>query len=336
MAGEEFQPQFHPAGFDNDLRPVLDDVRAGRWRSMQDLLGRSTTDWAVRTARSQVLAAAAAQGDAVEAWTQESRHHNAVMMGARVAVQRALTAHRAQSVRRRDVHRLEDEARAACGAAIRCWPEDPVPWVDLLALAQIDAAEVRLRRPEHRAAPWEQLLPVGPWGLLAEVYQRDPYNREAWHRMLQALEAYRQNTSDFGRWVSSWAPKGSPLAAVPLYVYANRFQAQRARGQLTTLYWTTDPVPFYAERALTQWFSYARKAGTWSALDLNYLAQSLYSGGFTQGVAEVFTAIGSSVTPAPWKYVADHPERWEEQFLHARRRYLPAPQDRHQYAGRRR
>lgn len=332
MASEEFQPHFHPAGFDTELRLVLDDVRAGRWRSMQDLLS-GTTDWAARTARSQVLAAAAAQGDAVEAWVQEAPDHNAVMMNARVAVQRALNAHRAQHVRRRDAHRLEAEARTACGAAIRRWPEDPVPWVDLLALAQVDTADVRLRRPEHRRRPWEQLLPVGPWGLLSEVYKRDPLNREAWHRMLQALEAYGQNTSDFGRWVSSWAPEGSSLAVIPLYVYVNRFQERRARGELTSLYWISDPVPFYTQRALTHWFADAQ-TGSWSALDLNYLAQALHSGGFTLGVADVFGAIGSSATPAPWKYVADDPGRWQEEFVRARLRYLSTPVADHGRAGR--
>jgi len=87
-----FQPQFHPAGFDSALRVVLDDVRAGRWRSMKALLETCAT-WGLRTSRSQVLAAAAANGVAVEAWLQEDPHVNAVMMQARVVVERALNAH---------------------------------------------------------------------------------------------------------------------------------------------------------------------------------------------------------------------------------------------------
>ena len=107
---KELQPQFHPAGFDDALRPVLEDVRAGRWRSMRDLLEDCPT-WGRRTSRSQVLAAAAADGDAVEAWLQEEPHFNAVMMQARVSVERALNARRAGQ---RDVGSLTDRARAAC------------------------------------------------------------------------------------------------------------------------------------------------------------------------------------------------------------------------------
>ncbi|MEW1719746.1 hypothetical protein [Streptomyces sp. NPDC093109] len=322
----EGEVRYHPAGFDAELGPVLDDVRAGRWRSMRELLGDNPS-WASRTARSQVLAAAAAQGDTVEAWCQEEPHHNAVMMRARVAVQRALNAHRAG--RRDDTAGLEDRARMACAAAVRRWPADPVPWVSLLALAQVDTGE-RHRRPEHRAKPWEQLLPYGPWGLLHEVRRRDPLNREAWHRMLQALQAYGEHTSDFVRWVSSWAPEGSALAVLPLYVYADLFRSRQARGEITTLYWTSDPVPYYTRSALDRWFAHA-DPGSWSALDLNYLAQALCSGGFAEG-AEVFSAIGDRPTPAPWKYVAPVPERWEESFLIARGHYLPHVVDRPTHA----
>lgn len=145
------QPQFHPAGFDDALRTALEDLRAGRWRSTSELL-RNCRTWGVRTARSQVLAAAvvAAHGDAVEAWLQEEPSADALMMRARVRVQEALGAHRAGE---RGVGLLVDRARSACGEAVRYGPADPVPWVCLLALAQLDWPEARQRRPEHRAQP---------------------------------------------------------------------------------------------------------------------------------------------------------------------------------------
>ncbi|MDL5206276.1 hypothetical protein [Streptomyces sp. ALI-76-A] len=46
-ASRQFQPRFHPAGFDDGLRAVLEDVRAGRWRSMRDLL-ETCDSWAPR------------------------------------------------------------------------------------------------------------------------------------------------------------------------------------------------------------------------------------------------------------------------------------------------
>ncbi|MCX5261791.1 hypothetical protein OOK27_48025 [Streptomyces canus] len=328
---KELQPQFHPAGFDDALRPVLEDVRAGRWRSMRDLLEDCPT-WGRRTSRSQVLAAAAADGDAVEAWLQEEPHFNAVMMQARVSVERALNARRAGQ---RDVGSLTDRARAACWEAARGWPADPVPWVGLLTLAQLDSADVRQRRPEHRMHPWEYMLPYGPWGLLREVQQRDPGNREAWHRMLQALQAYRENAHDFVRWVQTWAPKGSPLVVLPLQLYAEHYGEQRARGSLTPLYWTRDPVSHYTRRALEWWFNHADPT-EWSPVDLNHLAQALHSGGFPEGTGEVFEAIGPFATPAPWRYVADKPERWLEEFERSRRRYLPDSFEGPLYAGRRR
>ncbi|MFC4463973.1 hypothetical protein ACFPH6_05245 [Streptomyces xiangluensis] len=313
----DFRVRFHPAGFDDELRVVLEDVRAGRWRSMRDLLA-TTDSWTVRTARSQVLAAAAATSDAVEAWGQEARDHHWLMMRARVLAQRALNAHRAKDP---GATAVADQARFACGEAARHWPADPVPWVVLLALAQVDAVQPWRRRPEHWMPPWEPLLPYGPWGLLYEAHRRDPYNREAWHRMLQALTEYGENATDFVRWVATWAPQGSPLAVLPLHVYARVYQQRREEGVLTALYWTTDPVSHYTRRALTWWFEHADRA-TWSPLDLNHLAQALHSGGFADA-APVWEAIGPCATPIPWKYVADYPPQWQEEFLRARRHYLP-------------
>ncbi|MGW4030887.1 hypothetical protein ACWEFL_16460 [Streptomyces sp. NPDC004838] len=312
-------PLFDPAGFDTALRPALDDVRAGRWLAMRDLL-HSTTTWGSWTSRSQILAAAAATGDTVEAWAQEEpRSYPARMMQARVEVQRALNAHREKD---RDAVAQAQRARLTCKFAARAHPTDPVPWLGLLTLAQVDSPEEYRRRPEHRISAWERPLPSGPWGLLSAVLERDRGNREAWHRLLQSLQAYRQNTSDFARWVSSWAQPGSPLAVIPLYVYADIYRSRQESGQLTPLFWTTDPVSYYTKNALERWFVHADST-TWSPLDLNYLAQALHSGGFgEEACAEVFQAIGSCATPAPWRFIADAPERWQEEFLRARQRCL--------------
>ncbi|MFI6283719.1 hypothetical protein ACIBCM_02980 [Streptomyces sp. NPDC051018] len=312
-------PLFNPAGFDVELRPALDDVRAGRWIAMRELL-HNTSTWASWTSRSQILAAAAAGGDAVEAWAQEEpRSYPARMMRARVEVQRALNAHRTGD---RDAESRTDRARLACEHAAAEHPDDPVPWLGLLTLAQVDSSDEYHRRPEHRIAAWEPPLPAGPWGLLAAVLKRDRGSREAWHRLLQALQAYGRNTSDFARWVSSWAEPGSPLAVIPLYVYADIYRERRESGQLTSLFWTTAPVSYYTRHALERWFPHADRS-SWSPLDLNYLAQALYSGGFGPAAcAEVFQAIGSCATPVPWRYVADAPDRWQEEFLQARRRCL--------------
>lgn len=317
---DALQPQFHPAGFDDALRTALDDIRAGRWRSTSTLL-RSCPTWGVRTSRSQVLASAvaAAQGDAVEAWLQEEPDANAVMMRARVRVQQALNAHRAGQ---RGAGVLADRARAACVEAARYWPADPVPWICLIVLAQLDWPEAGRRRPEHRAQPPEYMLPPGPWGLLHEADKRDPGSREAWHRMIQALRAYGANVYDVVRWICTWAPEGSPLLLLPLYLHAEHYAEERARGALTPLYWTTDPISHYTWRALTGWFMHADRASR-ALQDLNHLAQALFSSGLYAEAAPVFEAIGPFVTPEPWTCVAEAPEKWLEQFERARDRCLP-------------
>ncbi|MDH6214106.1 hypothetical protein [Streptomyces pseudovenezuelae] len=326
-------PRFHPAGFDGALRTALDDVRAGRWRSTSELL-RNCRTWGVRTSRSQVLAAAvvAAQGDAVEAWLQEEPSADALMMRARVRVQQALGAHRAG---KRGVGLLADRARAACFEAARYGPADPVPWVCLVALAQLDWPEEGRRRPEHRAQPPEGMLPFGPWVLLHEADKRDPGSREAWHRMIQALRAYGVNVRDVARWICSWAPDGSPLLLLPLYLQAEHYAKERARGALTPLYWTTDLISHSAWRALEGWFWCADRT-SWSAQDLGHLAQALFSTGLYAEAAPVFEVIGPFVTPEPWKYIAEAPDLWLEQFERARDKCLAAATGDTRYAARRR
>lgn len=210
MATSDFRPVYHPAGHDNDLRAALQDLRTGRWVSMRNLL-ESTPDWTLWTQRTQVLGAVAAGSDAVQAWlAEEPRSVAAAVMHARVVVERAVRAHREGHHRAQELWR---EAWEACRSAAHATPADPVPWVCLLALSQLDE---RQELQEHRLHPPGPMLFPGPWGLLAEADRRDPCNREAYHRMLQFVYARK----------AAWNPlRGGQLRAVGGLFGARRIRA---------------------------------------------------------------------------------------------------------------
>ncbi|NLU73461.1 hypothetical protein HCC61_12365 [Streptomyces sp. HNM0575] len=312
------RPVYSPAGFDNELRGALEELRAGHWMAMRTLLGRTGDSWGLRTARSQVLGVVAAGSQVVEAWLREDRGSaDARMMLARVSVERAVRARREQH---HSAGELEKTARQACYAAAEELPADPVPWVCLLALARLDE---RQERGEHRERAAEPMLPLGPWGLLYRVYERDRYNREAHHRMLHFLHARsegaagnsgtRASAVDFVRWVSSWAPAGSPLLALPLYAYVEQYRRETAEGRsgpLLRRHWTQDPAALDARTALLGWFDHTDPTSQ-SVLDLNHLAHALWAGGRPADAARVFAALGPYFTQQPWLQVAEDPERPE-------------------------
>ncbi|UNO38941.1 hypothetical protein [Streptomyces sp. MST-110588] len=327
--GEEFRPVFHPAGFDTELRMALEDLRVGRWMSTRDLLARTSTHWPLRTSRSQVLAAAAAKSQVVQTWlAEEPDSADAQMMRARVAVSRAVQAH---GQRHESAARMAQEARHVSRIATQRAPDDPVPWLCLLTLAQLD---VRRERPEHQQRPWEPMLPAGPWGLLYEIYVRDRYNREAYHRMLQFFHALlgtsHASAIDFSRWVVSWAPEQSPLRVLPLYACAEYYHRRRTQGGIDPLLgrqWAREPVIHDIDRALS-WFAHTEPGGQ-SVLDLNHLAHALWAGERFADAARVFTALGPYVTRLPWAYMTEgpgpgDPEAATEVFLRARTQCLTA------------
>jgi hypothetical protein len=310
---------YHPAGRDTALRAALEDLRAGRWMSMRDLLKATGTDWGLRTARSQVLATAAARSDVLQVWqAEEPRGADVPVMQARVAVERVLLAHRQG---RGDAPALARAARAACLRAGQSIPADPVPWVCLLALAQVDERQLL---PEHRLPAPEQMLPPGPWGLLGEAHQRDPFNREAFHRMLKfwltRSAGSHGDAIDFVRAAVSWAPRGSALMVLPLYAYVEQYRRQRDRDQLDPLtrrQWIRDHIAMDVDRALTMWFDQPGHAPR-APLDLNHLAHGLWAGGRLADAGRVFDAIGPYATTAPWAHVADDPSAAEREFAWAR------------------
>ncbi|GGV22636.1 hypothetical protein [Streptomyces spectabilis] len=315
----------NPAGRDTDLYAAVQDIQAGYWMQMRQVLARTGT-WPQWTSRTQVLGIAAAQNNVVELWLEEEPWSLAArVMYARVATERVLQAHRRHwahdSKQARDLERLADRARQACDKAGEGNPDDVVPWICRLALAETDT---QARHPEHHMAPppHEYLLPHGPWGLLGEAHRRDPFNREAWHRMSQALQARpgpagRQAVAmDFARWTVSFAPSDSPLLLLPLYVRVQEHREQLDKGAEVTLnlLWTREDTTRAVTQAFEGWFQKCDPA-TSSQLDLNYLAYALSRGGFAQWATEVFDAIGEFATPAPWQYDARHPrDQWRKAF----------------------
>ncbi|MGW0769024.1 hypothetical protein [Streptomyces sp. NPDC002676] len=321
MAREGARPSYDPAGHDQPLRAALQDLRTGRWMAMRTLLAATadSADWPRWTQRTQVLAAAAAGSDVVRAWLAEEPHSvHAAVMQARVGVERAL---RAQRERHRRTHELWIEAWDAAQTATRTAPKDPVPWVCLLALSQLDAEQ---RWEEHRTAAPEPLLPSGPWGLLAEADKRDPYNREAHHRMLQFLYARSGSgrlaeAAGYAHWAADRAPRGSALHLLPLYVRVERYRRGSGHDAALDLSWVAEEATREADQALRSWFELSHRAER-SMLDLNHLAHALWGAVQLPEAARVFEAIGPYFTPPPWMYRTPDRNRGVEIFLQARDR----------------
>ncbi|MFE5486463.1 hypothetical protein [Streptomyces sp. NPDC056527] len=321
-AGHGFRPVYHPAGHDHALRHAVQDLRTGRWVSMARLLDE-TPGWDGWTRRTQVLAAVAAGTDVVRIWRAEQPDSlSATVMHTRVAVERAVRAHRGGHPRTRA---LWQEAWTACRDAAEQAPDDPVPWVCLLALAALDE---RQRMEEHRLRPPAPMLPPGPWGLLAEAEKRDPQNREAHHRMLQFFYGRQSGplseAVNYAQWAAGSAPTGSALHALPLYVRVERYRRERGQEHALDLHWVAEDAVRDARRALDSWFLFCATAEA-SLLDLNHLAHALFGALRFADAARVFEALGPYWTVLPWAYRTPRPDDRalaEEFFVRARTRCL--------------
>ncbi|MFF7982876.1 hypothetical protein ACFZDK_27780 [Streptomyces sp. NPDC007901] len=328
MAAHDMALLVDLAGRDDDLRRALEDLRMNRYFAMRDVLMKTFGDWPLRTARSQVLAVGAGDGSAVAAWLdEEPRSADALMMWARVLTRQAVRAFR-EDKDEALLYRAAGVARDACWTALRYWPEDPVPWVCLLDMAKLPIDLRHLdpffrQRPHQWGRPPEMGLFGGPWPLLHEVDQRDPGNREAYHRMREYADTRLSGGQavDFTRWTTGRAPHGSPLHVLPLYAFVTEYRRRHPDGRGGAIaFWTTAQVKHYARKACGDWF-YATpvpKRSRLSLLDLNHLAFVLVTCG-ENGASGVFEAIGPYATSAPWAQVSETLGRdWQSEFRRMR------------------
>lgn len=304
-----------PAGPDRALAAACEDLRAGRYGAARDLLAATGRDWDLRCHRTLVLAEAASEGDAADRWVaKEPDNPNGPALAARVAVLRAVQAHRAGNAQ---AARLAGRARAATLAAAGRYPADPVPWV---AMLQLNTAA-----PERMAAP-AGLDADGPWHHVAQLWYCDRLSREGHLRLVSAVGPEAGGSvasmSEVARWISAWAPEGSPLHLLPLLGYVEGFRegagdSSRRRIVLADRQWATVEARLEVDRAYESWFASPARRDPVLPPDLHVLAHALWAAEKFDRAATVFEAIGPYASPWPWSLHDEDPERV---FLRARAR----------------
>lgn len=291
-----------PSGRDRRLATTCQELRTGRFTLAEELLSDRRASEDTRDYRYLILAQIAASNGVDTAWLAE--HPNspeATLLRVRASVIRALQAHREQHPKTSD---LVDLARAQCLEAAERFPEDPLPWVALLHLAPAS--------PENIPGPPELAID-GPWRLMGQLWRRDPWNREAHHRLLAAVGPKSggsvASVSGVAHWIVSQSPPGSALFVLQLVAFTEAFRQQTERSDLSKVLlsyrnWSTAYAEQEMERCYTQWFVPNNGAGALLP-DLHYLAHALWAGSQWQPAGKVFEAIGPYALTTPWSLHGD-------------------------------
>ncbi|MFJ7280583.1 hypothetical protein [Kitasatospora sp. NPDC098663] len=248
----------------------------------------------------------AGQSDILRHWgDEEPTAFGLTTLHTRVAADQALLAGQRQRGSREAVA-LEGTARQWCWLAASVLGGDPVPWLGLLTLAQLDTGQAR---PEHRVPAPDQMLPPGPWALFDQVRRIDPWGREAFHRMLRfwlALGESGPATEFLATYLPS-APEGSALHALPLYLYVDRYRRAK-RKDAAQLQWTDEEtVRATVLSAFSHWQAALGRGVRWPVADESHLAHALWASRQHQQAAEVFSAMAPFISMQPWQSLAHQP-----------------------------
>jgi hypothetical protein len=291
-----------PSGRDRRLATTCQELRTGRFTLAEELLSDRRASEDTRDYRYLILAQIAASNGVDTAWLAEHPGSpEATLLRVRASVIRALQAHREQHPKTADLVEL---ARAQCHEAAERFPEDPLPWVSLLHLAPAS--------PENIPGPPELAID-GPWRLMGQLWRRDPWNREAHHRLLAAVGPKSGGSvaavSGVAHWIVSQSPPGSALFVLQLVAFTEAFRQQTERSDLSKVLlsyrnWSTAYAEQEMERCYTQWFVPNNGSGALLP-DLHYLAHALWAGSQWQPAGKVFEAIGPYALTTPWSLHGD-------------------------------
>ena len=316
---DSFELSADPALTDRDLAAARDAARRGDWLPARNLLARSARDWDRREHLIPVLAESAVQEVAwIDTWVAaEPDNPDALMVRGHVEIIRGwLARNQDWTTGSSDKEywsfvRTVQDAENLCRRAAELAPYDPMPWISLLMLARTKGEAL-----DEFSNRWQQLL------------ARDPRSREGHHQALQYLSAKwrgsHEQMFEFAYNAAEGAGPGSPLVLLPVYAHAE-FYAQVTQGDVHARrehaeHWRRPQIRTDVDRALSQWLGdrppppHAR-----AAVDHNYLAHALVTGGRSADAAGQFEAIGPYATELPWRYTHDDPA---DAFLEARREAL--------------
>lgn len=290
-------------GADSGLASALQELAAGGFIAASDLLAAGdqvASD--LRCYRLMLMAPPAAASGAAERWLAERPgDRDARALHVRVAVHRAVRAHREKHPGARE---LAEVARRACiEAAERDW-RDPAPWVARLQLACVPLLHGRMGA-----------VVDDPYWLIEQLSHRHRFNREGYHRLLAAVGPDAGGSMiamiDAARVAVSQAPSGSPLHLLPLLAHLKSFQ--RAAGSsyhdqvvFADREWSTAQARHEIAGAYDNWFALPqRKPNEVLLPDLHLLAHALWKASMFEQAGEVLTEIGPWAYPVPWSAHGD-------------------------------
>ncbi|MGF1426666.1 hypothetical protein [Kitasatospora sp. LaBMicrA B282] len=265
--------------------PGQDEIQVDQ---VDRLLQEAGTDWDRRAHRFGVLADAAARSGLARSWRmRRPRSGDALVFEAWVEL-----------VRGRHDGRMADIQAAAdsCYRAADALPEDPTPWVVLLAILRLARADTR------------EVFPV--WH---EVTARDPWHREAHLQMLRYLSpeecGSRSGQSEFVHAVRAAVPVTAPAAGVELTSLVEEHARTTAKGGVEALLirnlWTNNRGTTALDTVLADWPRPGRLQHATALADLNLLAFALVQAGRVREGADTFRLIGDTVTAWPWSLDGD-------------------------------
>ncbi|MGW7522456.1 hypothetical protein [Streptomyces sp. NPDC054783] len=251
---------------------------------MSRLLEQESGDWDRRGHRIDVLAGYLSGSHLSRSWaTREPRSVDALVLHAWTQVAQG----RAQG-------RLEDPAGTVqtCLRAAELAPEDPTPWVALLAVARLE------RR--------EQSQVFGVWN---EVLARDRWNREAYLNMLAYLSpdeaGSRIQVLEFVDTLRARMPANAACVGTELTAQVHQYHAILNRGGLEALvarnHWSHAMATQALDRAVHTWIQPGFLRHAKALADLNVLAYSLVAADRRAEARAVFEQIGGVVTAWPWQ-----------------------------------
>ncbi|MFF3749909.1 hypothetical protein ACFYYH_05505 [Streptomyces sp. NPDC002018] len=213
-------------GPDQDLLDVLDVVQhTQEWRAAAQLLAGTGKEGEVRWQRVQAFAGAAslelqqrpgAGGAWLRAWRSDApKDAGAAQVHAEFLVQQAW---RSSSAGTDDFRIILEEARTVCGEAALLAPGDPVPYITELAVAR------GLGYPHEQFDQlWAKVIDRAPAHMGAHLAALH-YWCEKWH-------GSREEADHFATTAAARAPRGSLLAALPLFaVYEHLPEVNLVQG----------------------------------------------------------------------------------------------------------